>query len=81
MILLDINMPRVGGDVACAALRAGGCRLPIIAVSGTAEGADELRRYGFTAVLGKPFTQELLRATLVAHTQKAGARFEWWSDS
>jgi CheY-like chemotaxis protein len=71
-ILMDIEMPRVGGGAACAALRRGGCALPIIAVSGTAEGEEDLRRCGFTGALGKPFTQETLRGALVAHVVGGG---------
>ncbi len=66
-ILMDINMHRMGGDAACAALRATGCALPIIAVSGTADRVDYVRRFGFSAVLTKPFTHEALRAALVTH--------------
>jgi CheY-like chemotaxis protein len=68
VVLMDISMRRVCGDVACATLRAAGATLPILAVSGNAEGAgDDLMRHGFTAALGKPFTIEALRDALVTH--------------
>ena len=70
VILMDINMTRVGGDVACAALRASGCVLPVLAVSGTSEGGEYLRRYGFSGLLAKPFSSEQLRDALV-HCQHA----------
>jgi CheY-like chemotaxis protein len=57
-------MARVSGDAACAALRAAGCQIPVIAVSGNLEAPDYVRRYGFSAMLGKPFTQEQLREAL-----------------
>lgn len=63
---MDITMARVCGDAACAALRAGGCMLPIIAVSGTSEGPEYLRAAGFSAALGKPFTLVALRGLLQA---------------
>jgi CheY-like chemotaxis protein len=64
VILMDINMPRVNGDAACAALRASGCTLPILAVSGNVETAEYWRKHGFTGALGKPFTLEQLHAAL-----------------
>ena len=70
-ILMDINMARVNGDVACAALRAAGCALPVIAVSGTADDPEYVRRCGFTGVLSKPFSLEQLREALVAHIPAA----------
>jgi CheY-like chemotaxis protein len=71
-ILMDINMPRMGGDEACAALRAAGWTLPIFAVSGTPESQEVTRQYGFTATLSKPFSLEQLRAALAAQ-RAAGA--------
>ncbi len=70
-ILMDVNMARVNGDVACAALRAAGCALPVIAVSGTADDPEYVRRCGFTGVLSKPFSLEQLREALVAHIPAA----------
>jgi CheY-like chemotaxis protein len=65
-ILMDIHMARVQGDTACAALRAGGYTGPIVAVTGNATrgDAEEYRRGGFTATLGKPFGLAALRACL-----------------
>jgi two-component system capsular synthesis sensor histidine kinase RcsC len=75
-ILMDLNMPHVGGDVACAALRAAGSRIPILAVSGTTEGEALVRRFGFTAILGKPFSVEQLREALEKHCSRRGSSCE-----
>ena len=72
VILMDINMVRLNGDAACAALRASGCSLPIIAVSANVDTSEYVRRFGFTAALGKPFSPEQLREALVTHA--TGAR-------
>ncbi len=72
IVLLDINMPRMCGDVACAALRAAGrTALPILAVSGTSEGPEFVRRAGFSGLLPKPFSLEGLREALVTYTTVA----------
>ena len=73
-ILMDINMARVNGDVACAALRAAGCALPVIAVSGTADDPEYVHRCGFSGVLGKPFSVEQLHDALVTHVTGAADR-------
>lgn len=74
-IFMDVSMNRVGGDTACARLRAEGCSIPIIAVSGNAT-PELIGRYGFTAVIEKPFSEAALRAALVAHVaiEMAGGR-------
>ena len=67
LVLLDIHMARMNGDVACVALREHGyTTLPVIAVTGNATSADaeKYRRIGFNATLGKPFGTEDLRAVL-----------------
>jgi CheY-like chemotaxis protein len=50
LAFLDITMRRVNGDVVARALRAAGCRLPLVAVTGerrhahlVAAGFDEVR--------------------------------------
>jgi CheY-like chemotaxis protein len=75
-VLLDINMPRMNGDVACAALRGAGWTLPILAVSGTADDPGLVRAAGFSGVLGKPFSLEQLRAALVTNVPAAAVRRE-----
>ena len=66
VVLMDVHMLRVNGDVACAALRAAGYTMPVIAVTGNATSEDTLayRRAGFTATLGKPFGVSGLRVCL-----------------
>ncbi len=66
VILMDIRMVRMNGDIACAALRAGGYTGPVIAVTGNATAADEkvYARVGFNATLGKPFAAKDMRAVL-----------------
>jgi CheY-like chemotaxis protein len=57
----------MNGDAALTALRAGGWRLPVAAVTANAvtEDVERYRAEGFAGVLGKPFTQEQLRELLV----------------
>lgn len=73
-ILLDIRMARVNGDVACAALRAGGYGGPIIAVTGNATAGDAAgyAAAGFSGTLGKPFGAVELRAALAGAAAGAG---------
>jgi CheY-like chemotaxis protein len=75
VLLLDINMARVNGDVAAAALRMGGYAGPIIAVTGNATGADAeaYRAAGFTSTLGKPFGPPEMRRCLINNVPGAGA--------
>ena len=65
VIVMDVRMPRMDGFAAARALRAGGCRVPLVAVS--ADASSEVRTNalaaGFDAVLLKPFAlAELIRA-------------------
>ena len=57
LILMDLRMPRMDGFDAARALRAGGCPVPLVAV--TADATPEVRAHaiaaGFDAVLAKPF--------------------------
>ena len=66
VILLDLDMARVGGYEACRELRRGGSAIPIVAVSGTTDSLEVMLRAGFTGLLGKPFTMEQLRRALIA---------------
>jgi CheY-like chemotaxis protein len=65
-IVMDIMMPRLGGEAACERLRAAGVRLPIIAATANASASDRERylRSGFDAVLAKPFHAAALKACL-----------------
>jgi signal transduction histidine kinase/ActR/RegA family two-component response regulator len=69
MILMDVEMPGMGGVEATAAIRAreaGGRRTPIIGLTGHRESGkcDECRRAGMDQVLSKPLDPRTLRATL-----------------
>jgi CheY-like chemotaxis protein len=57
-ILLDIVMKRSDGVQVCRALRSGGCRVPIIAMTGnvTRGSIEQYKASGFNGVLSKPFT-------------------------
>jgi CheY-like chemotaxis protein len=68
VLLLDINMGRVNGDAACAALRTNGYTGPIVAVTGNAThiDAEKYTRAGFNAMLGKPFGPVELSTCLAA---------------
>ncbi|MEZ4751477.1 MAG: ATP-binding protein [Bdellovibrionota bacterium] len=69
IILMDIQMPVLGGKEATARLRESGCRLPIVAL--TAAGIPKERATylndGFTDYLVKPFKPEKLIETLSKH--------------
>lgn len=58
LILMDVHMPVMDGIQAAIALRAGGCTLPILALSGTADREDlqNCRDAGMNGALEKPFT-------------------------
>jgi CheY-like chemotaxis protein len=57
VVVMDLRMPRMDGFEAARALRAGGCRVPLVAV--TADLTPEVRAdalaSGFDVVLCKPF--------------------------
>ena len=57
LVLMDLRMPRMDGFEAARALRAGGCRVPLVAVSADASPAIRANALaaGFDAVLPKPF--------------------------
>ena len=65
VVVMDVRMPRMDGFAAARAMRAGGCRAPLVAVSADASSevlANALAA-GFDAVLPKPFgLAELIRA-------------------
>lgn len=57
LVVMDLRMPRMDGFEAARALRAGGCRVPLVAL--TADDTPAVRANalaaGFDAVLPKPF--------------------------
>jgi len=65
VVVMDVRMPRMDGFAAARALRAAGCRAPLVAVSADASSevlANALAA-GFDAVLPKPFgLADLIRA-------------------
>ncbi len=61
--LLDLAMPGIDGFEAARRIRAGGSRIPLIAVSG-AEAEARARDSGFDRCLEKPYTLEDLRTVL-----------------
>ena len=66
VVLMDVQMPRMGGHEATRALRAAGQRLPIIALTAAAlvTERDEALRAGMDDFLTKPIDADRLRATL-----------------
>lgn len=65
-LLLDIHMRTMNGDELCRRLRASGCSLPIIALTGdcTPDDCERFEAMGFNAVLGKPFNLQQLKEAL-----------------
>ena len=57
LVLMDLRMPRMDGFEAARALRTGGCRVPLVAVTADATPAVRANAVaaGFDAVLPKPF--------------------------
>jgi CheY-like chemotaxis protein len=68
LILMDLHMPRLGGMAAAAAIRGGGARARLVAVTADAgaEVRDACRAAGFDDVLAKPIVLEELAATVRA---------------
>jgi len=66
LVLMDLRMPLLDGFEAARALRAGGCRVLLVAVSADASPATRANALaaGFDAVLPKPFGLEDLIAAL-----------------
>jgi CheY-like chemotaxis protein len=66
VLLLDVGLPRKTGDIVATQLRALGCPLPLLSVTGstTQEEIARLRAAGFDDVLAKPFGGHDLREAL-----------------
>lgn len=66
VILLDMQMPIMGGREAAAKIKAAGIQTPLIAFTANVmkHQIDEYREIGFTAVLEKPINREKLFTTL-----------------
>jgi len=66
LILMDLQMPEVGGIEAAETLRASGCKVPIVAMTASAMPGDDERclAAGMNDYLSKPLNLERLSATL-----------------
>jgi PAS domain S-box-containing protein len=66
LILMDLQMPEVGGIEAAETLRASGCKVPIVAMTASAMPGDDERciAAGMNDYLSKPINLERLSATL-----------------
>ena len=66
LIILDIQLPRLRGDVLCRELRKGGMRIPIIAISADAlpQQVEAGLAAGFDRYLTKPIGPAALRAAV-----------------
>jgi CheY-like chemotaxis protein len=64
LILLDIQLPDIRGDVVCRRLRATGMRTPIVAVTASAmpDQLAAMRDAGFDDLATKPLAPATLRA-------------------
>jgi PAS domain S-box-containing protein len=65
-VITDLHMPKMDGLAFVATLRRMLPNVAVIVASGRLDGPieQELRRLGVRAILGKPFTEEMLRAAL-----------------
>jgi CheY-like chemotaxis protein/HPt (histidine-containing phosphotransfer) domain-containing protein len=75
LVLMDCQMPEVDGFTAVERIRAGGGRMPIVAVTAHAMAGDreECLRRGFDGYLPKPIRPDELAAVLAAHAPAAPA--------
>jgi PAS domain S-box-containing protein len=66
LILMDLQMPEIGGIEAAETLRAGGCAVPIVAMTASAMPGDEQRCLdaGMNDYLSKPINLERLSGVL-----------------
>lgn len=75
LILLDLQLPRMRGDVLCRELRAAGHRLPIVALSAEAlpEQIRVNREAGFDDYLTKPISPLALREAVRRHVREGAS--------
>jgi two-component system response regulator MprA len=68
VILLDIDLPGLNGVEICRALRSGGDRTPILALSASAmpDQVSAGMEAGFNSYLTKPLSPDALRASIQA---------------
>jgi FixJ family two-component response regulator len=61
-LLVDLQLPQIGGVQLCEALAAAGCRLPVILMTGHLDQAtgDLVQRAKAAALLFKPFSRDSL---------------------
>ncbi len=61
-LVIDIHLPEMDGAELYAALRAAGCMLPVVAITGARDEATQrlIPRLGASATLYKPFEREAL---------------------
>lgn len=66
LILIDLTMPRMGGVEAIAEIRALGCNVPILVMSGydRDETASRLDGHEVAGFVSKPFTPDTLRSAI-----------------
>ena len=64
VVLLDLNLPRLGGQAFAEAYRRGTGRAKIIVMSGAADGGERSMRVQASGFLSKPFDLERLVAAV-----------------
>jgi signal transduction histidine kinase/ActR/RegA family two-component response regulator len=66
LVLMDYEMPRMNGPTACAALRAMGCGIPVVGVTGNVLNEDKLffLNHGAVKVIQKPISMADLEDVL-----------------
>ncbi len=69
LLLMDVHMPVMDGLQATRHLRAAGCKLPIIALTGNVMKKDEdaCRDAGYTSMLAKPISMNQLLSAVAKH--------------
>ena len=68
LVLLDLEMPVMGGRMVARALRAEGSTVPVILMSGAAHGPAIARELGVAGFLAKPFDLDALLAAVLRLT-------------
>jgi len=74
LVILDGNMPRMTGREAAVLIREVNPGLPLLLATGYIEPgeAENLARYGFTAVIAKPYNLSELSRVVALQTQVTG---------